>query len=272
MKRKENPPITSLRNPGIKTVISLRKRRERERAGLIVIEGIREVSRAIEASASIPQVYYCPAIIPAAESSALLGRLESAGASITPVSARIYEKMAYRESSEGICVLAARPSDSLTGPEREGKGFYIVADGIEKPGNLGAIFRSADGSGARGIIVTGTGTDIFNPNVIRASIGTVFSVPRAEMSAEEAAGWLKENGVRIIAAIPDAKMLYYEADLSPPCAIVVGSEDKGVGDLWLEAADERVTIPMKGAADSLNVSVSASILAYEAARQAAGRT
>lgn len=267
MKNFDHPLITSPQNPGIKAVIALRRRRGRDAAGLIVIEGTREIERALRCGIEPAGAYYCEEIADGRFLAAVLPHLENAAAEISRVTGRVYEKLAYREGSEGMVLLARRPRSGLDGLPLGDNPFYIVADGVEKPGNLGAIFRSADGAGVSGIMVTGGGTDIFGPNAIRASLGTVFTVPSAESSPDEAAAWLRKRKVRIIATSPAASLPYTEADLASPCAVVVGSEDAGASESWLEASDVKVAIPMLGIADSLNVSTSASILAYEALRQ-----
>ncbi|MEK7850807.1 MAG: RNA methyltransferase, partial [Deltaproteobacteria bacterium] len=145
--------------------------------------------------------------------------------------------------------------------------LLVVVEGVEKPGNLGAILRSADAASADGVMVCGKSTDIYNPNVIRASIGTVFTVPIVEGSSAEIINWFRGKGVKIVAATPHAETEYFDADLSGPCAIVMGSEHEGLSDAWLKEADTLVRIPMKGEADSLNLSVSTALLLYEAVRQ-----
>jgi len=187
------------------------------------------------------------------------------------VGRKAFEKLAYREAGGGIVAVARQPSHTLADlPERDCP-LYLVVNAVEKPGNLGALMRSADGAGAAGVIITDPTTDLYNPNAIRSSLGTIFTVPRALSEASVAMSWLKGRKVAIITTSPSARALYSEADFTGPCAIVVGSEDAGLGREWIEASDLSVRIPMKGAADSLNVSVTAAILLYEALRQREGR-
>ena len=213
------------------------------------------------------EVFYCPDVAHGPLAKELLGRLGAAGAQMAEVSGHVFGKIAYRESTGGIVATAVRrdyPLEALTAGDDP---LLLVVDHLEKPGNLGAVFRSADGAGATGVIVSDPSAEISNPNVIRASLGTVFSVPKAVAPAQDVIRWLKSRGIAIIAATPDADTAWSEADLTLPTAVVLGSEDAGLGEEWLKAADVRVRIPMSGIADSLNVSATAAILLYEALRQ-----
>lgn len=259
--------ISSVRNTRIQAFLNLGKRRERDRTGLFTIEGIREISRAFENGIGISEIFYCQAIVDGTDAAPLLERISSTGCPAFSVSPRIFERIAYRGSTGGIAVTADRPGTGLDRLPETDLPLYIVVDGIEKPGNQGAVLRSADGAGITGLILTGEGTDLFNPNTVRASLGTVFTVPVATASATDAIEWLRSRDVSIAVSTPDAGLIYTEADLTERCALILGSESHGAGDEWIEAADIRITIPMLGVADSLNVSASASILAYEALRQ-----
>jgi TrmH family RNA methyltransferase len=259
--------ITSFSNPRIKSVVRLGRKSERIRTGLMPVEGIREISRAADAGIEFREVYYCPHIADGEQERMLLERLAAAGAEMTEVSGEIFGKIAYRESVGGMVAVAVRRDHPLEDMQTGADPLLLVVDHLEKPGNLGAIFRSADGAGATGVIVSDPSAEISNPNVIRASLGTVFAVPRAVAPASEVIPWLKKRGIAIITATPDAKTPWNEADLASPSAIVLGSEDRGLGDEWLKASDVRIKIPMRGAADSLNVSAAAALLLYEALRQ-----
>ncbi len=259
--------ITSPSNPRIKSIIRLGRKSERISTGLMPVEGVREISRAADAGVAIREVYFCPDIADGEQEGRLLDRLAAAGAQMTEVSGVVFGKIAYRESVGGILAVAERREYPLEDLPIGANPLLLVVDHLEKPGNLGAIFRSADGAGATGVIVSDPSAEISNPNVIRASLGTVFAVPKAVAPAADAIPWLKGNGIAIMATTPDAKTPWNEADLASPSAIVLGSEDRGLGDEWLKAADVRVIIPMRGAADSLNVSAAAAILLYEALRQ-----
>jgi TrmH family RNA methyltransferase len=259
--------ITSPQNERIKAVVRLAKKSGRDETGLIAIEGVREIARALRARVTMRAVYYCREIIATEEERALLEMLKERNVPLVSVAAPAFRKIAYREDSGGFVAVAEKPHQGLddlrTGPD----ALYLAVDAVEKPGNLGALFRSADAAGASGVIISAPKTDLHNPNVIRASLGTVFSVPVAVTRAQHAIGWLKSNGIAVITTSPEADVLYTETDMVSPCVIVVGSEDAGLGREWFEASDRIVRIPMRGSADSLNVSVAATILLYEALRQ-----
>ncbi len=260
------PDITSASNPSLKFAARLRKRRERDRHGLTLVEGPAEIGMALSAGVVFREVYYCPDIISTEEQRMLLGRLRNA-APAKSVSSKAYDKIAYRGSTGGFAAVAEKPSLSLADLPPASNPLYLVADSIEKPGNLGAMLRSIDGAGSSGMIVSDRRTDLFNPNVIRASMGTVFSVPTAAASRDDVIGFLRERGIRIVITSPEAETLYTDADLTGPVAAVIGSEHSGLSRVWFEKAGEAVKIPMLGAADSLNASVSAALLLYEAVRQ-----
>ena len=196
----------------------------------------------------------------------LLERLKKA-APCRSISARAYRKIAYRGGTGGFAAVVEKPAVTLAELPHPSNPLYLVADSIEKPGNLGAMLRSVDGAGASGMIVSDRRTDLFNPNVIRASLGSVFSVPNASAEAEDTISFLKENGIRIIITSPDADTIYTDTGLAGPSAVVIGSEHTGLSPVWFSEADQVVKIPMLGVADSLNASVSAALLLYEAVRQ-----
>ena len=262
--------VTSAQNPRVKRVKALRDRRDRDRAGLFPVEGYRELLRAAEAGAPIEEVFFCPDWFQGVNEGALLDRLRAAGALLVEVSKEVFAALAYRDRPEGllgVCRQVRRTLDSLAlGPVP----LLVVAESIEKPGNLGTILRSADAAGADAVIVADPWTDLFNPNVVRASIGTLFTVPSVQASSAEALAFLHGREIRVVAATPAAARLYTEADLTSPVALVVGSEQYGLAPLWLDAADERVRIPMKGRADSLNVATATTLLLFEAVRQRGG--
>ncbi len=259
--------ITSTSNPRIKAIIKLGRKGERINTGLMPVEGIREISRALGAGIEFCEACYCPEIADGMQERELLEQLAAAGAQMTEVSSAVFGKIAYRESVGGIVAIAVRRDHPLEDLPSGGNPLLLVVDHLEKPGNLGAIFRSADGAGATGVIVSDPSAEISNPNVIRASLGTVFTVPKAVAPAPDAISWLKANGIAIAVTTPDAETAWSEVDFASPSAIVLGSEDRGLGDEWLKAADIHVRIPMRGVADSLNVSAAAAILLYEALRQ-----
>lgn len=259
--------ISSPQNPRIKSVLHLQKRRERDRTGLFLIEGTRELARALHGGVTIEEAYLCPPLAAGTEEQDLVQELESRRIALTSVSQRIFARIAYRETTGGFLAVARKPRFTIADLPRADPPLYLVVESVEKPGNLGAIFRSADGAGATGLLAADPGTDLCNPNIIRASLGTVFTVPAAITDSATAIEWLKNNKVAVVTTSPHADTPFTRANLAVGCAIVVGSEDTGVSESWLEAADEHVGIPMRGAADSLNVAAAAAVLLYEALRQ-----
>jgi len=263
----ESSSITSAQNPRFRAALGLREARDRRQQGRILIEGPREIARALDAGVSPIEAWVDPERLASYELKAMEGRLVATGCPIVAADARLVERLSYGERSTGLVLVAGtirRTLDDLVvGPE----ALVAVVEGVEKPGNLGAVMRSADGAGVSALLVTDPATDVFNPNVIRASLGTVFSVPLAVASGSEAMAWLNANSMRIVTARVDATTDYTEADLRMPVAIVLGSEAKGLGDAWSGPDVTAVRVPMLGVADSLNVSVTAAILFYEALRQ-----
>lgn len=262
--------LTSTQNPRVKSVIRLRKRRERDLRGEFLIEGARELSRALESGIAVHALYFCPPLLPLADGNRLLEEVRAQKVAPIPVSKTVFEKMAYREGSDGLLAVAGQPRrtlDNLSPPAES--MLLVVIEGVEKPGNLGAILRSADAAGGDAVIVCDPSTDIYNPNVVRASLGTLFSQPVVQHETPATIAWLRERGVQIVAATPSADLVYTEADLRPATALALGSEKAGLSAAWLAAADARVRIPMHGQADSLNLAMAATVLLFEAVRQRA---
>lgn len=260
--------IDSPANPRIRAAIALRERRDRDRTGLTLVDGAREARRAIEAGVDVETAFACRELMTSQDARlamAALGRGHGRR-EIVEVGRRAFERLAFGDRGEGI-VLVIRPRALTLGALRlPADPLVVVTEDVEKPGNLGAILRSADAAGADAVVAAG-GTDLFNPNVIRASVGTVFGVPLAAASAMETRAWAADQGLRLVVARVDAEQLYADADLTGPLAIVVGGEAAGVSDAWEGDGVEAVRLPMLGVADSLNVSVAAAILLYEAWRQ-----
>jgi len=267
--------IESAANPRIKAALRLRERRERDATGLTLVDGGREALRAMEAGAVVESAFVCPPLLATREAQRVAEKLSQTfgpfGASIeyTEVGERAFERLAYGDRADGVVLVVRAPRAELADLQLPADPLVVVTEDVEKPGNVGAILRSADAVGADAVIAVG-GTDLFNPNVIRASVGTVFSVPAATASAEEAIAWLRERDVRIVTALVDAQRLHVEANLRGPLAIVLGSESRGLSDSWRGPDVEAVRLPMAGVADSLNVSVAAAVLLYEAWRQRHG--
>jgi TrmH family RNA methyltransferase len=267
--------IDSPANPRLRAAMRLRERRERDASGLTLVDGGREALRAMEAGVSIETVFICPPLVGSPEARQVAdGVLERSGRLGAPIetielSQRAFERLAYGDRADGVVLVVRSPRAALGDLDLPPEPLVVVTEDVEKPGNVGAILRSADAVGAAAVIAVG-GTDLFNPNVIRASVGTVFSVPVAAGTAEEVAAWLRERGLRIMASRVDADRLHVDADLRGGLAIVLGSEASGLSDAWRAPDVEAIRLPMAGAADSLNVSAAAAVLLYEAWRQRRG--
>jgi TrmH family RNA methyltransferase len=264
-----NLEIRSPQNGRVKHVVRLlRDAAARRESGLTVVEGSREVVRAFT-NGWIPIEIYVALDQTTEDARALALDAEQRGVSVFRCSAEAFGKMSYRENPDGVLAVGPTPGSRLADLALPDHPLVLVAEEVEKPGNLGALLRTADGAGVDAVIVCDLTADLGNPNVVRSSIGTVFYLPVARASSEDAARWLKAHGVRIVTAEPSADVVYTDSDLAGPVAIVVGTEDEGVSLVWKREADARVRIPMLGRNDSLNVSVAAAVLLYEAARQRA---
>ena len=266
--QKESQKITSLQNHRVKEVVKLSQRSHRDEKRLLLVEGYRELKRALDNHWKPVALFYCPKLFLGKNEMPLVELCEAAGAELMECSAAVFEKMAYRDRPEGL--LAEGPQIRTTIADLRFKStapLLVVAESVEKPGNLGTILRSADAAGVDAVIVCDERTDINNPNVVRASIGTLFSLPVVTATSDETMKWLKERNVRIMAASPHATAEYTEIDLTHSLAFVVGSEQYGLSECWMKNADLQIRIPMLGQADSLNVSAATTILLYETVRQ-----
>ncbi len=257
--------ITSLQNPRVKHALKLRQRRQRESAGVMLVEGGDELALAIQGGAEPRVVFTCPELHQPTFYTLSL----PPGADVVEVSRPVFNKLAYRDNPDGWLAILPAPRRTLTDLLLSAAPVLLVAAAVEKPGNLGAMLRTADAAGVEALIVCDPATDLGNPNVVQASRGTLFTVPVAVAERRELIDWLRDRRISIVAASPRAEMDYAAADLRGAVAIVVGAEDSGLDQAWLDAADRLVRIPMRGRVNSLNVSVSAAILLYEAARQRA---
>jgi TrmH family RNA methyltransferase len=261
------PDLTSTANPTVKTVARLRDRRERDRTGRTIVDGAREVRRALEAGALVEEAFVCTPLLQGEDARAALDALEERNVAVRTTNEKVFEKLAFGDRAEGMLAIVRIPSTALDDLDLPPEPLVVVLEGVEKPGNLGAALRSVDGAGADALIVASGRTDPFNPNVIRASAGTVFSVPLATADAADVIAWLGARGIRIVAARVGAPDAYTDADLRGPLAIALGSEAGGLTAAWDREGIEAVSLPMHGIADSLNVSVTAAVLLYEARRQ-----
>lgn len=261
--------ITSLQNTAVKHVVKLRERRDREKEQLTLLEGYRELTRAAEYGLEIIECYFAPEQFLGENELPLLESFAQNGVKVIEVTTQILNKIAYRERPEGLIAVAKMRRHSLEDLPIVPNGLYLVAESVEKPGNLGSILRSADAAGVDGLIICDKCTDIYNPNVIRASTGALFSVPLAEASSLETLQWLRKHNIKTLAATPHTDKNYTDIDMTQSVAIVVGREQCGLSDLWMNNSDIKVVIPMLGKIDSLNVATATTILLYEAARQRA---
>lgn len=263
--------ITSLQNPKIKEVEELRNKSYRDQTKLFLIEGYREILRASDAQFPIQTLFVCPELFLGTNEPTLIDRISSSGAMIITCTEKVFRKISYRDRPDGLLAVAPQKTLLLSDLEplfkQKKPPLIVIAEAIEKPGNLGTILRSADAVRADAVIVCDRCTDIYNPNVVRASVGTLFTVKTLEASGKETLAWLKAKGVAILAATPHAEKEFTEVDLTGPVAIALGTEQLGLSDLWMKEADIQVRIPMMGVADSLNVAMSTTVLLYEVLRQ-----
>ena len=262
--------ITSTQNPRIKHLLLLQQKSAQRRAeGLFVVEGRRELEHCLAAGFTLRTVFVCEEIrgsdlpqssLKGSEFSSFKGELER-------VSRNVYERSAYRDGTEGIVAVVEERKTKLSDLKLSNSPLIVVLESVEKPGNLGAVLRSADAAGADAVVVCDPLTDLYNPNLIRSAVGAVFTVPCVACSTEECIAFFKAKGIQILTAQLQDSRLYYDTPMTGPTAIVMGTEATGLTDQWRKAADAHIRIPMLGRLDSLNVSVSAAILLFEAVRQ-----
>jgi TrmH family RNA methyltransferase len=257
--------ITSLQNPAIKNIVKLSKSKERRDQQLFVIEGARELSLAIQSSYKIETVYVCREKFADTKYPNVLNSLHDN--ILFDISPAVFEKIAYRENSDGLVALARPKSHRLEDLKLSETPFIILLESVEKPGNLGAVLRTADAAAVDAVIVCDPQTDLYNPNVIRSGVGGLFTVQTSVCSSGEALEWLKRKKINIYAAELEAAEYYQNIDFRKSSAIVMGTEADGLTDFWINNATERIKIPMLGKIDSLNVSVSTAVITFEAKRQ-----
>ncbi|NCD32082.1 MAG: RNA methyltransferase [Spartobacteria bacterium] len=259
--------IESLQNARVKEVVKLRTRAARDAQGVLLIEGYREILRSQENNWPSSTVFFCRSLFLGCNEMELLERCEKNGAQLIECAENVFRKIAYRDRPDGLLALAPQIRRSLDDLQLPENPLILVAESIEKPGNLGTMLRSSDAAGVDAVIVCDKCTDINNPNVVRASVGTLFTVQVAEASTTETIEWLRRRSITSLAATPSATDLCYDVDMKGGVAIVVGSEQYGLHEEWMNGADRKVLIPMRGRADSLNVAAAATILLFEAQRQ-----
>ncbi len=281
--------VTSAANPKIKQLLQLQEKSKlRRERGLFVVEGRREIEHCLEGGFHIRTLFVCPEIAGEAAISGAFARtvtptgmpvgdpdgsrsdaeeMATLPEMVVELPESLYRKVAYRDSTAGVIAEVEYKSLGLEDLALGDNPLIVVLEAVEKPGNLGAVLRSADAAGADAVIVCDPLTDLYNPNLIRASVGAVFTVPTVVASSEELIPWLKERGIRILTAQLQDSSLYYDYDMKGGTALVMGTESTGLSERWRQAADAHIRIPMLGRLDSLNVSVSAAILLFEAVRQ-----
>lgn len=267
----ESSVITSLQNPHVKQVVRLRNRRERDETKLYLIEGYRELLRALQQKAKIDTIYFCPELFLGISEIDLLDTASQQGIKRFQLSNHAFTKISYRDRPDGLLGVGQQEFRTLDDCEKflaqKIDPILLIVETLEKPGNLGSIIRSADGAGVDAIFVCDPATDIHNPNVIRASVGTVFSMPLFVMTSEEALRILHKYKIPVYATTPHATTLYHQIDYKKAVAFAMGREQIGLSEFWLKNASASIVIPMRGIADSLNVSNATTILLYETLRQ-----
>ncbi len=258
--------ITSVQNPRIKQAASLHGRKERREEGLMLVEGFHELSLAWNAGMRLRALYICEELL-RPEERATLSAMEAKGVEAVSVSLPVLAKMAYREHPDAWIGVAEIPQTSLSSLSLGENPFVVVVEGVEKPGNLGAILRSADAVGAQCVLVCDGRTDAWNPNVVRGSKGSVFSVPVVETSSTEAIAWLARLGVKVFSATPSASNLHWNSNFRGPIALAVGAEKEGLTPKWMAPPHNLIKLPMHGHVNSLNVAQAFTAIAYEVLRQ-----
>jgi TrmH family RNA methyltransferase len=259
--------IQSRQNPRVQGLARLRDRAERDARRLFLVEGFRELTRALERAVKVEEVYFCPAMFRGSEAAELVTRARASGIPCCELGASAFEKVSGREGPDGLLGVAQTWDCSLERLRLSAAPLLLVAESVEKPGNLGALLRTADSAGCDALVICDPITDAFNPNVVRSSQGALFSVPVAVCSSADAVAWMKSHGIRSLATSPAATRTFWDVDCRGPVALLLGSEKDGLSDFLLGAADEKISIPQAGLSDSLNVSMAAGIVLFEAVRQ-----
>lgn len=262
-------PITSRHNPRVKLAAALRNRKQRDERGETLVYGARETARALACGAELTLAFVCPELFPNQDAPAAQRALAGAGVETLAVTPEVFEKLAYGDRYDGVVAVARVAQRKLTDLQVDDASLFAVIEGVEKPGNLGALLRTADGAGVDAVLVVDPVIDLFNPNAIRASVATAFKPNVAVAKAQEAIEWLEARSVAVYATRPEAKLNCWEADFCGPSAIVLGAEARGLTDVWAAPRVTPLSLPMLGVGDSLNVAATAAALFYEARRQRA---
>jgi TrmH family RNA methyltransferase len=259
--------ISSVQNPRVKAAARLRERSGRDEQERIIIDGVREIGRALVAGVEVLEVYFLPELCRDEDYQRLLATAKTARAELTEVTPHVMEKLSFGQRVEGVVAVAQPPLRELSDLKLTDNALVAIVEGVEKPGNLGAIVRTADAAGVAAVIVADGGTDLYNPNAIRASLGAIFSVPVVAVSSEEAIVWLREQQFRVYAARVDGVTEYVDVDFRGRAAIALGSEARGLSARWRGDNIKSIRLPLLGSVDSLNLSATAAVLFYEALRQ-----
>lgn len=266
----EDAYIQSRNNDQVKNLVKLRERKHRDRQERFLVEGLRETGHALGAGFEIEAIYYCPEFFPSEAHSEFIDTQRREGdRQLIRMSEEAFSKAAYREGPDGIIGTGIQQGSSLNDLEIPKAPLLLVLEGIEKPGNLGAILRSADGAGADAVILVDCVLDLYNPNAIRSSQGLIFALPIVTTNRDTLQDWLKTNAIQRVATTPDTEAMHWDVDYTKPTALFFGSESDGLTDYWLGQVDQRIRIQMAGRADSLNVAAASVVCLYEAARQRA---
>lgn len=258
-----HPLITSSQNPKIKNILALEKPRERKSQNLFVIEGTKELALALEGGYKINSVFFCPEIIDSNKLQTIVNDEQL----LIPVQQNVFSKIAYRESTGGIIALAEQKQHHLEALKLGLNPLLLILEAVEKPGNLGALLRTADAAGIDGVIICDPRVDFYNPNVIRSSVGCVFTNQIASAPSDKTLDWLRKNDVAIFCTSLQASKPYHEVDYTKSCAIIMGTESTGLSENWTKNSTENMIIPMQGKIDSMNVSTAAAVVIFEASRQ-----
>jgi RNA methyltransferase, TrmH family len=258
--------IDSVDNPTLKALLKLKELKGRKQAGRFLIEGSRETLRALQGGEQVGQLLFCPDLL-GDEGQQVLELAREREIELLELSQRAFLKLSVRQNPDGVMGIATIREKSLADIQLKEHALILVIDGLEKPGNVGALLRTADAVNVDAVIVTGFGTDLYNPNVIRASMGSLFSRPVLSLESPEVIAFLQAKKFNIVAATPGPSKSYWAEDFTLSTAIILGEEHDGLSKEWLGAATTHVTIPMSGLADSLNVATAGALLLYEALRQ-----
>ncbi|MFU8847972.1 MAG: TrmH family RNA methyltransferase [Opitutales bacterium] len=266
------PYIQSRQNDRVKNLVKLRERKHRDRQERFLVEGLREIGHALGAAYTLEELYYCPEFFSSDAQANFINEVRKIREiRLTRLSEEAFQKASLREGPDGLLAVAQQQANTFARLKLPPNPLLLVLEGIEKPGNLGAILRSADGAGVDAVILVDCVLDLYNPNAIRSSQGLVFALPIVQAEREALRRWLVERSIQCVAATPDTEKLHWDVDLRGPSALFMGSESEGLSNYWLEQATEKIRIPMLGRADSLNVAAATAVCLYEARRQREGK-